>query len=48
MAGTSHSRSQEPGAQVSQVPNNKRTLAILASVALMFFVGVIVKRWLFG
>jgi hypothetical protein len=29
-------------------PSNGRTLAVLASVALMFFVGVIVKRALFG
>jgi len=35
----------------AEMPNrnaNLRTALILLSVALAFFVGIIVKRWLFG
>ncbi|HTN49378.1 MAG TPA: cytochrome oxidase small assembly protein [Burkholderiaceae bacterium] len=28
--------------------HNRRTALILATVALVFFVGVIARRWLFG
>jgi hypothetical protein len=28
--------------------NNKRTALVLASIVLAFFVGIIVRRWLFG
>ena len=27
---------------------NRRTLLILGSIALVFFVGIVVKTWLFG
>jgi hypothetical protein len=29
-------------------PNNKRTALVLLSIAVAFFIGVIVRRWLFG
>lgn len=35
---------QEPAAAA----RNKRTALILVSVAVVFFVGVVVRRWLFG
>ena len=28
--------------------NNKRTALVLLSIALVFFAGIIVRRWLFG
>jgi hypothetical protein len=33
---------------MSPTPRNLRTAGILLSVALVFFAGVIVNRWLFG
>ncbi len=31
-----------------QQSSNKRTALVLLSIALVFFVGIIVRRWLFG
>lgn len=36
--------------QTSEVrqSNNKRTALVLLSIVLVFFIGIIVRRWLFG
>jgi len=37
-----------PAERDAQKRNNRRTLWILLSIVLVFFFGVIVRRWLYG
>jgi hypothetical protein len=41
-------RTQAAAMSVEQRNQNRRTALILVSVALVFFAGVVVRRWLFG